>query len=130
MAPEPLKPEATPLLTVMSSTVKPVTASEKVIVTVTAPEVPLRPLMATVGAVVSVSASVMLNSARLSVPEAPPPRPVPLLALSVPRLMSTVSPLLSVTLSVVALRVRVAVVAVAPLSGPVKVTVALPLSRF
>ena len=83
--------------------------------------------VATVGAV---SASVMLNSARLSVPEAPPPRPVPLLALSVPRLMSTVSPLLSVTLSVVALRVRVAVVAVAPLSGPVKVTVALPLSRF
>ena len=71
----------------------------------------------------TVSGSWMVNVARLSVPAAPPPKPVPLLEFNAPRPMSTVSPLLSTALSVAALRVRVTEVAVVPVVGPVKVTV-------
>ena len=73
--------------------------------------------------ILTVSGSWMVNVARLSVPAAPPPKPVPLLEVNAPRPMSTVSPLLSTALSVAALRVRVTEVAVVPVVGPVKVTV-------
>ena len=62
--------------------------------------------------------SVMENVARVVVPDAPPPRFVPELALSVPRSMSTVSSPVSAALSAVALRVSVTALA----DGPVKVT--------
>ena len=86
------------------------------------------PLISSVGALAS--GSVILKSARLSVPLAPPSRPVPELAFSVPRPMITVSPPASVVLSLAALSVSVTVVAVAPVLGPVKVTVGVPESRF
>ena len=69
-----------------------------------------------------VAGSVMEKGVRLSVPEAPPPRFVPELALSVPKPMSTVSLPVSAVLSAVALRVSVTLVAVVFVAGPVKVT--------
>ena len=72
----------------------------------------------------------MEKSARLSVPAAPPPKPVPELAFSVPRPMTTVSGVASFTLSPQAVKVSATEVAPAPVSGPVKVTVALPELRL
>ena len=86
----------------------------------------IAPLDDTVRDTVGVAGSVMLKVARLSVPLAPPGRPVPEFTSSVPRPMSTVSPPASVSLSGVALKVSVTLVADSVkvnAGGPVKVTV-------
>ena len=61
---------------------------------------------------------------------APPSRPVPEFSFSVPGANSTVSPSGSSTSSVSAVRRSTAILALAPDSGPVTVTLALPLFRF
>ena len=71
----------------------------------------------------------MPKSPRLSVWLTPPASSRPVL-LMLPRPITTVSAVLSLVLSAVALRVMVALVAVMPDSGPVNTTVALPLSRL
>ena len=82
------------------------------------------PLIERVGAVVSVGAGAMMEKiAKLSAPDAPPSRPVPEAALSVPKPISTVSPALSSS------AVSVSVTEAA--AGPVKVTRGLlPVFRF
>ena len=73
------------------------------------------------------SGSSMENSARLSVLPAPPPRPE---YTRVPRPIFTVSGVLSAMLSVDAVSVIAATVAVVPEFGPVKTTRALELLRL
>ena len=62
--------------------------------------------------------SIMENVAKVLAPAAPPPRPVPELAPSAPRSISTVSPPDSLAVSVNAVSVSVTLAA----DGPVKVT--------
>ena len=88
-----------------------------------------REFVETVTPALGAGGSEMLKSPRLSV-SLTPPAPVRPVLVMLPRPITTVSAVLSVVLSAVALRVIVAVVAVAPDSGPVNTTVAVPLSRL